>query len=101
MRRERRQKVHITPAGPQTFMSSSAHVAPRRPVRFHCIILSSVPASAVPVKRCLFGRMFSITVPSSINQSVNQSINQSDLEQFSLSDTCSITDGVYLCIVEV
>lgn len=31
-------KVHTAPAGPQTFMSSSAHVAPRRPVRFHCII---------------------------------------------------------------
>lgn len=57
-------KVHITPAGPQTFMSSSAHVAPQRPVRFHCIILCSVPASVVPMNLCLFARMFSITAPS-------------------------------------
>lgn len=57
-------KVHITPAGPQTFMSSSAHVAPQRPVRFHCIILFSVLASIVPMNLCLFARMCSIVAPS-------------------------------------
>lgn len=73
MRRERRpKKPHTTPAGPQTFMSSSARVAPRRPVRFHCIMLSSVPASTVPMKLCLIGRIFSIIAAASIYQSVHR-----------------------------
>lgn len=73
MRRERRpKKVHTTPAGTQTFMSSSARVAPQRPVRFHCIILSSVPASTESMKLCLIGRIFSIIAAASIYQSVHR-----------------------------
>lgn len=69
MRREHRpKKAHKTPVGSQTFMSSSAHVAPWGPVRFHCIILSSVLASAAPMKLCLIGRIFSITTDASIYQ---------------------------------
>lgn len=38
------------PAGPQTFMSSRARVAPQRLVRFHCIILCAGTASIMPMK---------------------------------------------------
>lgn len=66
------QKVRTIPAGPQTLMSSSARVALQRPVRFQCIFLSSVPASTVPMKLCLIGRIFSIIATASIYQSVHR-----------------------------
>lgn len=54
VRQARRQKVNIIPEGPQTFMSSLAHVALQSPVRFHCVILFSVSACSVQMNLSIY-----------------------------------------------
>lgn len=104
MRRERRpKKVHTTPAGPQTFMSSSARVAPQRPVRFHCIILSSVPASTESMKLCLIGRIFSIIAAASIYQSVHRFVYSCKNAYTPKKNSCQVcmTGLIWLCGPEI